>query len=299
MVHVSFPQDRPSSSPGKFLLKRACRIYPLYWLTCLVVIAMGLAGFYKQRDFSGEAIASSLALLPTHSLVGVSWTLSYEMLFYLIFASALFLRSPRGVVLFSTLMLTVVFIASSLTLPDGPWREFLARPIIFEFACGMFAALAFRTWGDRAALPLWTGIVAMLVLLVAPALTGFPDTHGLAGWPRFFAWGLPSVVVVLSVLKLQPSTGILARGGELLGDASYAIYLTHPLVATAYSFLLVRWLAPFPTLLTVSAVLIGALIGGVFTHLLVEKPLLKLTRKMLALRAPSAIIIPQKVLTET
>lgn len=295
MLHVSFPPDRPAATPGNFLLRRVTRIYPLYWVVCLMVISLGAVGFYSKTDFSAGAVAASLALLPSHFLVGVSWTLSYEMLFYLVFALALFARSVRTVVIVSTLLLVLVFVAANLMLPEGPWRTFFARPILFEFVCGMAAALAFRIWGTKATLPLWCGVAGMLVLLTIPALTGFPNTHGLAGWTRFFAWGLPSVVVLMAVLNLRPSTGLLARIGELLGDASYAIYLFHPLIATAYSYALVRWLAPVPTLLTFTAAVVGSLIGGVILHLLIEKPVLVVVRKLLALRLPHAIISRQSL----
>ena len=290
MVHVSFPEGRASASPGKFLLRRATRIFPFYWLICLFVIAMGALGFYRQMDFSAVAIASSLTLLPIHSLIGVSWTLSYEMLFYLIFALALFAHNQRLVVAISSVLLVLVFIAGNVAMPEGRWHNFLARPIIFEFACGMFAALAFRIWGNRVTVPLWCGIAAGVVLIVVPMFTGFPNTEGLIGWPRFFAWGLPSVVLLLSVLKIQPGTGPFARTSELLGDASYAIYLTHPIAVIAYAYLLTRWLAPFPTALTAFVVLLLTLVGGVIAHLLIENPLLGIARKLLGLRLPFAII---------
>jgi len=290
MLHVSFLAGRPPATAGKFLLRRITRIYPLYWIVCMLVIALGALGFYSKLDFSTSAVASSLALLPNHILIGVSWTLSYEMLFYLVFALALFAKSARMVMIISTALLVLVSISANLMLPQGPWLTFFSRPILFEFICGMGAAFAFQKWGARVTLPLWCGAAGMLVLLVSPALTGFEDTSGLEGWTRFFAWGLPSVVVLLSVLNLRPNGSMLARAGELLGDASYAIYLIHPIVATAYAYALVRWLAPIPTAMTFSAALVGSLIIGVALHFIIEKPSLIMFRKLFALRLPDAII---------
>src|ERR1700753_3607011 len=83
MPHVSFPIGRPPLRPAAFLGRRILRIYPFYWLCCLAMLALGLAGFLRHQDQSAQTILCSLLLFPnSHYLVGVAWTLVYEIYFY-------------------------------------------------------------------------------------------------------------------------------------------------------------------------------------------------------------------------
>ena len=107
MLYVSFPTASAATTPGLFLFRRASRIYPLYWFCCAVVVgfwAFGLA----SRVMSVSVIVESALLLPNpNTLIGVSWTLSYEVYFYLIFAAALISRS-----LVASAVITVLAIIS-------------------------------------------------------------------------------------------------------------------------------------------------------------------------------------------
>jgi peptidoglycan/LPS O-acetylase OafA/YrhL len=84
-----------------FSQRRVIRIVPMYWLaTTIKLVLMVLAGeFVLHARFSSLDTVMSYLFLPTRNsdgnlfpLLGVGWTLNFEMLFYLLFAAALFLR---------------------------------------------------------------------------------------------------------------------------------------------------------------------------------------------------------------
>src|SRR5688572_1031667 len=80
-----------------FLARRLIRIYPLYWLVSLGVLAIcWLWPELAARDkFSRPTLLKSFLLWPQveYPIVAVGWTLTYELFFYLVFAGLLLL--PR------------------------------------------------------------------------------------------------------------------------------------------------------------------------------------------------------------
>ena len=89
MVYVSFPPGRSPDSPKDFIVKRATRIFPLYWICSAAIIAISAVGFLRNMDIDLSVIVNSIFLLPGNKLVFVAWTLSYEVYFYLIFSICL------------------------------------------------------------------------------------------------------------------------------------------------------------------------------------------------------------------
>ena len=70
-----------------FLLKRLSRVYPLYWFVVGVklISSWGLSGFNPAGFDLSWNFLSSIVLLPQKQeflILGVSWTLSFELFFY-------------------------------------------------------------------------------------------------------------------------------------------------------------------------------------------------------------------------
>jgi exopolysaccharide production protein ExoZ len=114
----------------------------------------------------------------------------------------------------------------TLPLPLGFW----ANTIILEFCYGMLIALLYRE-GFR--LPRAAAWALGIAALIGYAAAATPTTD----W-RILFWGLPGAALVASC-ALSSKTwhpGPAGRFFGLLGDASYSLYLVHPL-----TFPLVRW----------------------------------------------------------
>jgi peptidoglycan/LPS O-acetylase OafA/YrhL len=214
--------------PGRlFLWSRLRRIVPLYWL-CSVAKIAALAVSGGGARLSVSYCLASLLFLPVHDAAGlfkpvlpVGWTLSFEMLFYVLFAAAL------GAGLAPAVIVPPVLIVLALMPHGGGAIGEFSNPIVLEFAYGIALAVLWqRGWrmGGWAALALLIAGSACLVFLPKAFLGA-----------RFLGWGLPAAAVVAGLVSLETIVApALPRFCLALGDASYAIYLTHGFVLAAF-----------------------------------------------------------------
>ena len=220
------------SHPGRvFLWSRLRRIVPLYWL-CSGIRILGLAVSGGAGRLGVSYCLASLLFLPVHDAAGffkpvlpAGWTLSFEMLFYGLFAAAL------GAGLAPAIAVPPALLGLAL-LPDrGGAFGALCNPIVLEFAYGIALAAA---WERGCRLGVWA---ALPILLAGSACLLFMPETFLAG--RCLSWGLPAAAMVAGMVWLEPIVEPrLPRFFLALGDASYAIYLTHGFVLAALSVVL-------------------------------------------------------------
>jgi len=280
ILYTSFPAGRRPLAPASFLLRRIARIYPMYWICCLCIFGVMALGFLQNLNLKPEDIVLSLALLPSSKLIMViSWTLVYEVYFYLVFALTLTSRSALISAIATTAAMMLLMLGAS-ALDDGVLKIFLSNPIVCEFVLGLWLAIGFMR---MKVLPPFQPLVvfgAIALLLAAPVYVAAKDTGGLEGWPRLIAWGLPSFVLVGAFLSLSEPRNAWQRSLVYLGDASYSLYLTHIFVMLGYSFFLRKTaLAVVPQIIVVPIIILIALIVGVVAHSAVEKPILQGTRR--------------------
>jgi exopolysaccharide production protein ExoZ len=283
MLHVSFRPGRKPIGPGSFLFRRATRIYPIYWLCCCAMLAASALGIMRgHHPGLGDLVASFLLLPTDNGLLGVAWTLVYEVYFYLLFALALCF----GSIWLATAGVTIAIVAAIQAAgawPGGVGQAFFANPIPLEFCMGLWLAWAFGQW--RAVGKTWpvavaVGVAASALLFVAPLLVGHPDTSGLPGLPRVFAWGVPAALMVAAALRIGPPRNVAAQFAVLLGDASYALYLTHVFVMLVYSKLIgVTALGRADQRFVVPVVVLFAIGIGLAAHFVLERPLLAAIRR--------------------
>ena len=89
---------------GNFIWRRFRRIYPIYWISTIPLIVMQV--FALGYVFSWRSILSTVTLWPvtnvfTNPFGPVAWTLSYELLFYIVMAVLLIERRFLKYILFS------------------------------------------------------------------------------------------------------------------------------------------------------------------------------------------------------
>jgi exopolysaccharide production protein ExoZ len=94
---------------NQYLWKRVTRIYPLYWFVTAIVLIFASFSAEKLARLDAWHVIASLALIPhaREPLLGVAWTLQYEMLFYLTFAIAI-LHARAGILLLAVGVLAVL-----------------------------------------------------------------------------------------------------------------------------------------------------------------------------------------------
>jgi exopolysaccharide production protein ExoZ len=262
------------ASPGGwkiFAEHRLVRIVPLYWLvtTLKVFILLLTAGFALHAKLSPATAACSYFFLPARNLdgkieplVGVGWTLNFEMLFYFLFTFALFLRI--NVFKFVGSILTLLSIGACFRHPGWPPITFYLNSIALEFFLGMLVAKACINgiyFPRKAAL--WL-LACGFVFLLVPA-------HG-GNLPTALTSGVPASLIVWSTASLGKLENYIPRAVLYLGDASYSIYLIHPFVCPLPPTILSRLNIDFPWLSVLLSVALGIGVGCIL-HQFIELPM--------------------------
>ena len=276
MVYVSEPLFGRRDAPRSFLLRRFARIIPLYWASSGLLLGYVLLRYsdLAAANMSASAVLASFAFVPYPKPDGsvvpinaIGWTLNYEMFFYAAFAVALL--ASRGV---AVLAVTVAF---SLLVTLGLWWRlpgplaFWADPIVLEFVVGMWIALAFRR-GMR--LPAWV-TYGLLLAGVAIILGGVFWGYELL--PRVLGRGVPAGVIIAAVVmaNAQATSALGWRVLGFLGDASYALYLTHPASLTLPRILFPGLIDPAAHPWAYAAELVGVAVAvAILVHLAFERP---------------------------
>lgn len=282
---------------GNFLMNRIIRIVPLYWLMTLMVFALALIApsLLGSTEPRADYLAKSLAFIPFEKTNGrmepilfLGWTLNYEMFFYLVLGLGLGWKA-RGLAGAAFAFMTLVALGLAAGFSD-PLLRFYTNPILLEFVIGMAIGAAYLHPGWE---PLWTraspwiagtmiagGLVALVLLPFAILPTD-----------RIVQIGLASAAIVFGALWLE-RMGLVVRSGTvlLLGNASYAIYLTHPFVTQAVTKVAdMLALDSVPVRILLVPVTYGlVMLAGVIVHLMIEKPMTRAIRNAVGVRRKSA-----------
>jgi peptidoglycan/LPS O-acetylase OafA/YrhL len=259
-----------------FLLRRIERVVPLYWLfSALGLLAMLLAGsVMRLHAIDPVHVAASFLFFPTtnadgryYPLLILGWTLNYELMFYALFAMGMRFPERAGLALIGASLVALATATLAYDHLVGPFR-FWCSPIVTEF--GMGVALGYlHARGLRLPPALRVGLI-LLGILAMVAL----KAHGVAGayWQFRPLWmGLPALAIAAaSVLgaDLSPSR---ARTASLhVGDAAYALYLSHPFTING-AIIGLRALGLRSPWLLVGTACVASLVTGSLVHLWIEK----------------------------
>jgi exopolysaccharide production protein ExoZ len=271
---VTLSAARFEGQPLSFLWRRFLRVTPLYYLftTLMVIVVLVLPQGAKDTGFEPGQILASYLFLPwaredgrIAPVLSLGWTLNYEMFFYLLFAAALLagraLATLAGVI---AALVAIGIIWSSAPVAVTFWTN----PLMLEFALGMVLARLWQRGYVRAdgflALGAVIGGLALMVALHCAAL------------PRVIAAGLPAMLIVAGGTLFCPAPGCMRWPGQILGDASFALYLSHRFVLRTLTLLLlpllpVNFFGVFVYVAVTSLVALGA---AILVHLWIERPML-------------------------
>lgn len=285
MVVASHRLTSQAQAWWTFIQHRIVRIVPLYWLLTtaklLIVLFFADLAFRSSLDF--DYVVRSYLFLPVvdhaghfRPLLPVGWTLTYEFLFYLLFALALALRLDVLRVLVPGLGLFIV--VALFRAETWPAWTILFNTIVIEFIFGVVLAKAtLRGWR----LP--PGAAACLVAAGFALILAVPEgAEGL----RPLSWGLPALAIVAGAVSLESrAANMLPRWLLGLGDASYSIYLTHGFALPVLGLVVVFFhrTGLFAEAIAVLACLVASSIVGAVVYRLIERPMmLSLKRRAIA-----------------
>jgi peptidoglycan/LPS O-acetylase OafA/YrhL len=217
MAQLSLRDD-----PRRFLLNRILRIYPLMLvIVAITAVAYFVTGFARRPDLL------ALTLIPAGQrdyYLGVEWTLLFEMTYYVIIA-AMTLIGLRSWLEWLFAFWLAVSVALALT---GAGPAVTATPTLSQIFgqsanCAFLLGFLLPRFIEKA----WLPSPRMLFALALPvAASGFfIDDGSLIRWPS----GISALLLVAAALKAAPALngGVAHRIGLRLGDASYALYLSH------------------------------------------------------------------------
>jgi exopolysaccharide production protein ExoZ len=283
-----YTTERQPLNATTFAIRRIIRIVPLYWAVTLAVFALAIVapGLLGATQANPEWLVKSLLFVPFdkgdgtfNPVVAVGWTLNYEMFFYAIFALSLLLPLKRAK------YLIVIATILAFSLPgfwmdfEGVAAQFYTRPILAEFAIGMVIALLFdRLPAVTSTAMAWVVRVLGAAAFVALFASGIFNSEGL----RVLVAGLSATTLVALMLMLERGgRGTKSKSLLVLGDASYAIYLTHLFVTQAFIIAAARLGIQDPggSALMMIAALAAVAAVGVATWFLFEKPAGRLLRR--------------------
>jgi len=204
-----------------FFVNRLTKIFFLYWLILLLL--------YIVRPFTIDfSLLNTLLLLPGHhQILGVSWTLSFELYFYFLIGSVAYLVPER----YCNPVLLFILIASAVNVflllffhVHIKGTYFLFGKFTWEFLLGVLSAFlsgilftSVKTW-----------IIVLLALLSLLLLLVIDIPFGRESLSANF-YGILSMLLICFMTIGERRIGIPAKIAvpvKLLGDASYAIYLT-------------------------------------------------------------------------
>ena len=272
MIHAT---SRRPSSGLVFMKDRIVRVLPMYWIMTILIFLVSayFSQIVQTTRSSFPDLIRSLLFVPyvkangeTQPVLFLGWTLNYEMFFYGLFALSMAFRNMivRATALSAVIGLLVT--AGMMVDKSHAVPFFYTRPIMLEFASGAWIGVAYvrnfrlSARSARACLAIGAAVLVGHFLI-------WPD--GERAW-----WsGISASMVLMGILSLE-DTGI--RLFQLLGGASYSLYLVHPFVVIAITKAAARMhLTDNIAGLLSSAITAVALacVVAVVTHRFVEMPM--------------------------
>lgn len=279
MAYITFDNFGLKQAAIPFLRRRIARIVPAYWFftSIMAFLLFSFPNLFSTASFDLRGLIFSYLFIPytpsslnSAPILAVGWTLSYEFYFYILIALGLIIFTRKQFLIgMGCFFLLSIF----LPLPfNGPIIHLISNPLLLEFYAGFLIGTAYKNGVE---LSIWAVLVCLvggIVLFILGVMEQFP-------FIRIMTWGLPSALLLAGSVFGEKSLNMnWPRWLLSLGDGSYSLYLSHPLLLPGIGKVCVSlgfftWFSP--TVFIVFAWLICCAAGHFF-YLFVEKPLIKM-----------------------
>lgn len=263
-----------------FMIRRWMRTIPAYavWVTVLLVAIPPAAGRLSAGIQYLSFTQNLTWPMPPENWFSVSWSLSVEEWFYLLFSGALFclarfVRNRSVAIALGVFMLIPLLLRLLFASHVVDWDVGLRKIAVYRLdaiAYGVLLAWILRSWPS-----LGKRTEAVLFLLGAAVAVG-AECLLLHGRPPVFPWIFSFVPAALAlvlpfVLHLPTPPLMLASLVKWISTRSYAIYLVH---SSIMEFMMRH---PFGGIRTVLLIyILGTAVLAELLHRAVELPLIKI-----------------------
>ncbi len=274
MAYTTLSKERTFENAKTFIKHRLFRIYLGYWpflLFMFIILYITNPLKIETLDIVGSIFLTNADMFQL--VLPISWSLSYELYFYLIFVFTFFFTVRTLKIILPSFTLIVLFIVLIVFFDPDLESHFFYSPFLLEFFAGVLLYLY-----KEYLMSYW--ILAFSLLMVFGAYTYGISHETKNGLYRVATFGSASFFVVLVALILEYKKIFQARGLIVeIGNASYTLYLSHLVLIQMFYTLGLRRLFTSTTLLLplIGWILLLA-IAILFTLLYykkIEKPLYK------------------------
>jgi exopolysaccharide production protein ExoZ len=276
------------SKPSKlaiYIKKRLIRVYPIYWI--IFVLTLSVTSFLSPDTVPHDifVIVAAFLLIPqdmklfgdVSPVVGVAWTLQYEIFFYFFFAVTI-LNRWLSIAIGTIVLCAYFFYSNQASLTSFPVSFLVRGHYILLFAMGMAVSILCIKKKNINISWLYTILSAGLVLFIFVALDTVTGINSLEVWQTRL-YGISSMLIFFGLVNLEKK-GHIIGGGDLLqtlGSSSYALYLIHyPLIIVMSKLSLLLHLDKigiFGGIISFSSILFVCLICSIKFHLWIEQPI--------------------------
>lgn len=295
MVMITRAKFQNIKQAFMFLYHRAGRIYPLYWVYSILALTVFLIqpAWVNSSQGNQVNILSSFLLLPSDKLplVQVGWTLIHEMYFYIVFFLILLLL-PERLLVYAILAWGGFVVLLNLTMElSNPFLKLVLNPLTIEFLGGCLLAVIY--YGSQSRMnkshlilvSIGSFLLAVIGYVYYQTITAsFP-----LGWWRVLIFGAPSLIITYCLITAERIGFSLHWVLVQVGNASYSIYLSHlftiNVVGRIWKVFSIESI--FDNMIAILIALVMVLLVGFLSYFFIERPLLKISRKLEKIQAPS------------
>ncbi len=222
MAYTTLNKERTFDNAKRFFKHRLFRIYLGYWpFFFMMLLLMGVKNPQKlsELDIVGSFFLSNADMF--HLLLPVSWSLSFELYFYFIFLFP-FLFSKKQLYWILPPFIAILLLGISYVhFHPQIGQSFFYSPFLLEFFAGV-ALYMVRVY----LMKLWILALSLLIAYLAYRYGVIQDARN--GLLRVATFGVGALFIVLGALIAENKNIFhTGRGIEAIGNASFAIYLSH------------------------------------------------------------------------
>jgi peptidoglycan/LPS O-acetylase OafA/YrhL len=243
------------------------------------------ASIEKTEKLESWNIIASLLLLPQTqpALVNATWTLTYEVFFYSLFA-LLIANRQLGLAALLAWQGAVLLAAAGAIQPPHWLAAYYLQPLCLEFGIGMLCAVAVSRGrhGLLARREVQLGLLALgaSVFLGGLIHEGLSQRHVLEP-VRVLVYGLGPGATILALATLERSTPLRVPAALVwFGSVSYTVYLVNFSVISLAGIVLLQLRVVPPGIASLlTCVVLAVAVGGAF-HAWVDRPIQQYLRRV-------------------